>query len=160
MGIDLGFTKDNLWFRYRTGALIINDNKMLFCRNKKDGYYYFIGGGVQHGETSNECIEREIFEETSLHCRVEQLAVLIENFFDDIGKICHTIELYYKVYVDNFELMTKDTDTHEELVWVSIDKIKDMDIRPKNVADRIPEILDSKSIIHIINDEHKQKLNK
>ena len=31
---DCAFTKENHWFRYRTGGLIVYDNKMLFVKSK------------------------------------------------------------------------------------------------------------------------------
>ena len=72
---DCGFTKGNNWFRYRTGAFIIKDNKILFVKSKIGGYYYMLGGGVHLGETSEKCIEREVFEETGIKAQVERLAV-------------------------------------------------------------------------------------
>ena len=55
--IDCGFQKDNAWFRYRSGALIVNDDKMLFVKCKFADYYYIIGGGVHHGEISADLIK-------------------------------------------------------------------------------------------------------
>ena len=43
---DCGIAVDNYWFRYRTGAIIIKDEKMLFVRSMFGGYYYMIGGGI------------------------------------------------------------------------------------------------------------------
>ena len=105
---DCGFTKGNNWFRYRTGAFIIKDNKILFVKSKIGGYYYVLGGGVHLGETSEKCIEREVFEETGIKAQVERLAVVCENFFKGIGGTidgldCHTMEFYYimKMQEDN-----------------------------------------------------------
>ena len=99
MKFDCGFEKGNNWFRYRTGGIIIQDNKMLFVKSCISGYYYMLGGGVHLGETSEKCIEREVFEETGIHASVDHLAVVCENFFKGFGgKIdgldCHTIEFY------------------------------------------------------------------
>lgn len=80
MKYDCGFEKGNNWFRYRTGGIIINNNKMLFVKSAIGDYFYMVGGGVQLGETSETCIEREIYEETGMHTCVERLAVICENF--------------------------------------------------------------------------------
>ena len=64
MKYDCAFEKGNNWFRYRTGGIIINNNKMLFVKSAIGDYYYMVGGGVHLGETSKACIEREIYEET------------------------------------------------------------------------------------------------
>jgi 8-oxo-dGTP pyrophosphatase MutT (NUDIX family) len=104
--IDCGFQKDNAWFRYRSGALIVNDDKMLFVKCKFADYYYIIGGGVHHGEISADCVEREVFEETGVNGKAENLCLLIENFFkgkdgaiDNLD--CHTLEFYYRVKLDD-----------------------------------------------------------
>ena len=121
---DCGFTKGNNWFRYRTGAFIIKDNKILFVKSKIGGYYYMLGGGVHLGETSEKCIEREVFEETGIKAQVERLAVVCENFFKGIGGTidgldCHTMEFYYimKMQEDNVNTGDGMTDDGEALVW-------------------------------------------
>lgn len=67
MKYDCGFKKENYWFRYRIGGILIHDNKMLFVKSNYGDYYYMIGGGVHLGETSETCIEREVFEEAGIH---------------------------------------------------------------------------------------------
>ena len=52
MNYDCGFEKGNNWFRYRTGGIIVHNNKMLFVKSSIGNYYYMIGGGVHLGETS------------------------------------------------------------------------------------------------------------
>lgn len=51
---DCGFKKGNNRFRYRTGGILIHDNKMLFVKSNFGNYYYMIGGGVHLGETSEK----------------------------------------------------------------------------------------------------------
>ena len=104
MRYDCGFEKGNNWFRYRAGGIIIHNNKMLFVKSCMGDYYYMIGGGVHMGETSKDCVEREVYEEAGIHTCADHLAVVCENFFKGIGsKIdgfdCHTIEFYYYMKV-------------------------------------------------------------
>ena len=53
---------------------------MLFVKCAVGDYYYMVGGGVHMGETSQACIEREVYEETGIHACAEHLAVVCENF--------------------------------------------------------------------------------
>ena len=81
-------------------AIIIEDDCVLFARNEVDDYYYSIGGGVQMGETSEETVKREVFEETGVEYEVDHLAVIHENFFIGSsgfikGYDCHEIAFYY-----------------------------------------------------------------
>ena len=110
MKYDCCFTKENNWFRYRTGGILLHDDKMLFVKCAVDDYYYMVGGGVHLGETSDVCIEREVFEETGIHAEVQSIAVVSENFFKGFGGNidgfdCHTIEFYYRI-IKNSETNT------------------------------------------------------
>ena len=162
MNYDCGFTKGDNWFRYRTGGILIHNNKMLFVKSSIGDYYYMIGGGVHLGETSEKCIEREFFEETGLKAKVGNLVVVCENFFKGIGGTidgynCHTIEFYFYIEVDDSDLkFCKDkTDNGEELVWLSVEKIKDSKIKPEFVKEYIDEIIDKKQILHIIEERDR-----
>lgn len=39
MEYDCGFKKGDNWFRYRTGGILIHDNKMLFVKSNFGDYY-------------------------------------------------------------------------------------------------------------------------
>ena len=58
---------------------------MLFATNEKDNYYYSIGGGVHMGETAEDAVKREVLEETGIPYEVEHLAIIHENFFEEIS---------------------------------------------------------------------------
>lgn len=157
---DICFTKENSWFRYRTGAFILKDDKMLFVKSKIGGYFYMIGGGVNLGETSVDCIEREILEETGIKAKVVRLAVVTENFFKaEGGKIagldCHTIEFYFLVTVIDASEVFSKTDDGEELVWIPIEKIKNSFFKPSFISEKIDEIINSKNILHIIEERDR-----
>lgn len=62
---------------------------MLFVKSAIEDYYYMVGGGVHMGETSQACIEREVYEETGIHACAEQLAVVCENFFKGTRRRFH-----------------------------------------------------------------------
>ena len=162
MNYDCGFTNGDKWFRYRTGGILINNNKMLFVKSSVGDYYYMIGGGVHLGETSEKCIEREFFEETGIDAKVGGLAVLCENFFKGIGGTidgydCHTVEFYYYIEVSDSDLSSckNKTDVGEELVWLPVGKIKDSKIKPVFIKENIDKILDKKQIIHIIEERDR-----
>ncbi len=162
MEYDCGFEKGKHWFRYRTGGIIIHNDKMLFVKSSIGNYYYMIGGGVHLGETSEACIEREISEEAGIHARVDHLAVVCENFFKGIGgKIdgldCHTIEFYYYMNVidDDLSLCKNMTDAGEELVWLSIDEIEKANIKPAFINKHIKKIINEKTTIHVIEESDR-----
>lgn len=162
MKYDCGFEKGNHWFRYRTGGILIHNNKMLFVKSAIGDYYYMIGGGVHLGETSEACIEREVFEETGIHACVDHLAVVCENFFKgNGGKIdgldCHTLEFYYcmKILDEDLSLCKKITDVGEELVWLSIEEIEQSLIKPIFIKAHINEIISEGKMMHVIEERDR-----
>lgn len=121
-----------------------------------------VGGGVQLGETSETCIEREIYEETGMHTCVERLAVICENFFKGVGGTidgldCHTIEFYYymKALDEDLKLCKNKTDDGEQLVWLPLEEIASKEIKPAFLKENISNIIDDKNIIHIINERDR-----
>lgn len=159
---DCGFAKENHWFRYRAGAILIYDDKMLFVRSKISNYYYIIGGGVHFGETSDKCIEREVYEESGMKAKADNLAVVCENFFKGYGGViegldCHTIEFYYRMTVSDAEYKKckSCTDDKEELVWLNIDEIEHAEIKPTIIQERIKEILMNHATIHVVEERDR-----
>lgn len=162
MNYDCGFEKGNNWFRYRTGGIIVHDNKMLFVKSAIGDYYYMIGGGVHMGETSEACMEREVLEEAGIHAKADYLAVVCENFFKGIGgKIhgmdCHTLEFYYRMKIqdEDLSLCKTITDEGEELVWLPIEEIETSKIKPEFIKEKIYEILSERKTMHVIEERDR-----
>lgn len=158
---DCCFIRNGHWFRYRTGAIIIENNQMLFVRSKGIPFVYTVGGAVNLGESSLEGVLRETYEETGIRYEIDHLAMIVENFFTGHGgnlngMDCQCIEFYYLMKsTGNMDVKSTSVnwdDEEEELIWVPLDKIKDYNIRPGFIRDRIDEIIHSKEVIHVITD--------
>ena len=76
MEFDCGFVKENKWFRYRAGAIIIEDGYVLFVGNERDNYLYSVGGAVHIGESAEDAVKREVFEETGAHYEIDRIAFI------------------------------------------------------------------------------------
>lgn len=79
---DCCFTHEENWFRYRVGAIILEENSVLVATNDACDFYYSIGGGVHLGENAEEAVRREVLEETGLPYEIDRLAFVHENFFE------------------------------------------------------------------------------
>jgi 8-oxo-dGTP pyrophosphatase MutT (NUDIX family) len=80
--------------RYQ-GAIILNDQILLIkYRQYKDGFEYWVlpGGGREEGETAEECVKREMKEETNLDVVVERLLLDIPGQPDNYYP-------FYKTYL-------------------------------------------------------------
>jgi 8-oxo-dGTP pyrophosphatase MutT (NUDIX family) len=162
MAKDIAIHMEKDWFRYRTGAFVEHDGKYLFIKSNFGDYDYMMGGAVHMGETSAECIEREVYEESGIKAKAVLLCAVVENFFDGKGgniegKDCHVLEYYYIMKVEDFESAREITDDGEKLVWLSVEEIKKSNIKPSFIPERIDEILTTKHTIHIIEDRDCSK---
>ncbi len=106
MDHDCGFDEDGRWFRYRAAAIILHDGKVLMARNEAEPYFYSIGGGVQHMETAEAAVRREVREEIGLDLPIDRLAFVHENFFSGgttsglAGRDCHELTFYFLMAFD------------------------------------------------------------
>ena len=159
--MDCGFTNEKNWFRYRAGAIIIEDNCVLLAKNELDDYYYSVGGGVHMNEKAEDAVKREVFEETGVHYEVDRLAISHENFFDGGGCIlgglqCHEIALYYlmksrgtkEIHSDSYTLGVK-----EDMHWIPIADLDKYTAFPSFLKDYLSK--EHVGIEHIITDERK-----
>ena len=89
MNKDMCVPCDSGILNVRVGAIIIKDGKILMMGNERVDYLYTVGGRIKFGETAEEAVVREIFEETGVKMEVERLGFVHENYFrgDSLGKL-------------------------------------------------------------------------
>jgi len=102
------------------GILVVGD-KILLVKRKNEpfkGRYALPGGFVEYGETVEECVIREIREETGLKVRVERLlGVYSAPGRDPRG---HTISVVF-VLLPEGGVLTDSEETHAE--WVYFERL-------------------------------------
>ncbi len=60
-------------FRIAVSALIFSDGKILLALRRDIDWWNLPGGGMEVGETVDEAVRREVYEETRLEVEVAQL---------------------------------------------------------------------------------------
>ena len=156
---DCGFTIGNKWFRYRAAAIIVEEGHVLFATNEREDYLYSIGGGVHHGESAEDAVLREVFEETGVRYEIDRLAVIHENFFGDNngslkGLDCHEISFYFLMKPRGTrELNSNSTSlgVKEEMCWIPIEELGKYKAFPSFMMDYLCR--EHSGIEHIITDE-------
>ncbi|MBQ6517679.1 MAG: NUDIX domain-containing protein [Anaerolineaceae bacterium] len=159
MDHNCGFTDENRWFRYRAAAIIVEDGCVLFAGNENEDYLYSIGGAVHMGETAEDAVRREVFEETGVDYAIDHLAVIHENFFNENtgslkGMECHEIALYYLMRPRGTKALNSDSYTmgvKETMHWIPIENIGQHKAFPTFLKDYL--LSDHDGIEHIVTDE-------
>ena len=159
MEYNCGFINDKKAFRYRAAAIIVEEGCVLFARNDEDDYFYSVGGAVHMGETSEEAVKREVFEETGLNYEVDHLAVIHENLFIGSsgldGVDFHELTLYYLMKPigkrDFTSHSTTESGAKETMHWLPIDKLDKFKAYPTFMKEYLKS--EHSGIEHIISDE-------
>ena len=114
----------------RVGAIILKDGKFLMVGSSRFDYLYSVGGRIQFGESAEQAVVREVFEETGVRLEVERLGFVHETYFigDTPGKLGKPIyELAFYFYMktpEDFEPVRGqevDLNAGEYLTWASCD---------------------------------------
>ncbi|MCL1989112.1 MAG: NUDIX domain-containing protein [Firmicutes bacterium] len=158
---DITLPTNNGTFNYRVAAIILNDeNNILMANNVGNPHYYTIGGRVHFGESIQNAVMREVFEETNLSLKIKQLAYIHENFFSwGADKTpCHEIAFFFLmervVAKQNFD----DVSEHYgklTLHWLPIAKLKDIHIFPEFFKKELFQLLNNPemSVRHFVTTE-------
>ena len=127
-------------FNFRVAVIANKDNKILLQKCDKDPYYYLIGGRVSLGESTLTAVKREVEEETGIVVKNSELNLIniVENFFVYNEVKFHELLFIYKL--NNKELLEKDDfktldKENSYNVWIDIDKLNELDVRPEIIKD-------------------------
>lgn len=157
---DCGFIRDNKWFRYRASAIIIEDNQILFVGNEEEDYYHSVGGGVHMGETAEEAVVREVYEETGINYELDRLAFIHENFFlgDGVleGKECHELSFYFLMKPRGTQELNSNSyngqGIKEKMYWISLNELENYRTYPTFFSEKLKNI--KEEIEHIVTHEY------
>lgn len=103
----------------------------------RENYVNFPGGGIELGETLQECITREIMEEVGVVVRNFEFLFLVENFILFEDQYLGGIELYCEIRLDTEKVEPQEEGF--EFHWLEIASLKDYDLRPAIVRDSIAD---------------------
>lgn len=146
----------------RVGAIIQKDQRILMVGNERSDYFYSVGGRIKFGETAQEAIVREVYEETGVKMAVDRLGFVHENFFygdapTNLGKLIYEISLFFymKVPEDFMPVCESFTEDHttEFLKWVSLDE--DLKIYPTFFKTELKE--PEPGVKHFVTDEREKQ---
>lgn len=111
-------------------GILRKNGKILACRRKKGTRYElrweFPGGKVEPGETTLECLERELREELSLQIHSIERMEFETSEYEDGGKF----EVAY-CFIGDYTGEPRNN-VFEEIRWVTLDELRTLDILEGN----------------------------
>ena len=128
---DMTVPSDDGLLNIRVGAIIMKNGKILMVENKnRPEFLYSVGGRIKFGETAEEAVIREVFEETGIKMEVDRLGFVHENYFygdaaTNPGKLIYEISFFFYMKVpEDFEPVSQSftEDDHVEFLhWITPD---------------------------------------
>lgn len=113
-----------------TAAIIFDGGKVLICRRGPAealaGSWEFPGGKVEEGETLQECLARELWEELGIRTRVLEVIAESEYHYDH-GAI-RLVGLRTEVLGGRIA-----TTVHDAVEWVDIPRLTSYNLAPADV---------------------------
>ena len=108
------------------GGVVFGSKGILLVRRDKDpgkGLWSIPGGGVEVGETQEQALIREVFEETGVRCEMKQLVSTSDIMYPDSeGKIeYHYLLNHYIAEARTEELQPESPEA--EVNWFPLDKL-------------------------------------
>jgi len=129
----------------RPATITIKENKVLLVRSQYEDkeFFLFPGGGLKFGETLEEGAVRETFEETGIKVRIKRLIHINEYIYKkDWTKRSIIIFFLAEPINDNrINIQIDDNGKIKEALWVDIEKLDKIDLRPKIIAQTLKENL-------------------
>lgn len=113
-------------------GILKKNGKILACQRKRGSRYElkweFPGGKVEPGETFTQCLERELFEELSIHvARIDDIETQ-QSHYDDGG----TYEVAYCTITDFTGELRNNV--FEQVKWVTPAELAQLDSLEGNAA--------------------------
>ena len=150
-------TKNNIHVLSR--AVIIDCEHILLCKtlDLEENFYFLPGGHVEHGESVQISLLRELVEETGSEARIKRFLGCLEYSFEfGANSICHNHEYNFIFEAESDDLKIQNEiprlEKHIELVWIPLLKITEIDFRAEPLRKLISEWLNkpSNSYLHSV----------
>ena len=141
MQIDPRLNKiDDCLYRVAVRMLAIQDSKVLLVQEIPEMWWAFPGGGVNHGETIETSLTREIEEELGVSGK--DISSDFRVVYYNIGNVVKTIprmNLFYKVSLP--KVLLRKTDQVAKWGWFSNDEFLNLNLNPSYDKDTMAKII-------------------
>lgn len=125
----------------RVRLIIIKNNKILLSYVKSEDFYFYIGGKMEWGERLDKACQREALEEAKANFTFKKILYVRDYIKTEQNE--HSLELYILGDIDKYEevegLLDDEFNGDHWQTWIEIDKLNDIDVKPKSLSVQIIE---------------------
>jgi 8-oxo-dGTP diphosphatase len=134
---------DDCLYRVAIRVLIVQNTKVLLVRESDDDWWALPGGGVDHGETIESSLVREVEEELGVPAKDVSSDFEIVHY--NIGNVVNAVprmNLFFKASVPEEAL--QKTDHVSEWKWCTKDDFLKIDLHPSYDKTQLVDVIFSK----------------
>jgi ADP-ribose pyrophosphatase YjhB (NUDIX family) len=127
--------------RVGTRAVIFNKNNELLVEHHltpETDYYYLPGGGVWFLEKIEDCLVREVREETGLEVKAERL-IWVRDFIEGLPDL-HGIEIFFLATIVGGKFKPKHNTEPHEYSFIDVEKLESIRFYPKSFIVKLKKI--------------------
>ena len=114
-----------------TAIIVDKDGKILIGQRPEGkalaGLWEFPGGKIEDGESIEQCIKREIFEELNVQCEVGEFLLTVSRSYEH-GDFQLMVYLAKIIDVENLK-----ANVHQNLRWVTANEMNNYEFPPADV---------------------------
>ncbi len=128
----------------RTRAIVFDEEGKLLVQyhlGSNPDFYRLPGGGVRFGEKVEDCVIREVREESGLDVKVERL-VWVRDFLNQFPY--HSIEFFFLATVVGGEFRPSPEGENMELLFKSVEELGKVDFYPKILVAKLKLLRDDR----------------
>ncbi len=116
--------------RVRIAGILVENGKVLMIEQEKKGNKYWLlpGGGLDFGESFEECIKREFREEAGIEVEPEKLVFISESIAPDNSR--HIVNLYFKVVKKSGDIKIGDEEILTDIKFISAEELHNYTVYP------------------------------
>ena len=131
--------------RILIAVVLLKGNKVLLVQHQKNNRKYWLlpGGGLEYGETIEQCAIRELREETNLDISLGELILVSESIPPDQHR--HVVNLYYRGEINSGTIKKGDDKVLSDLRYVQISELSKLTFFP-NVKKELLYILENSEV--------------
>jgi 8-oxo-dGTP pyrophosphatase MutT (NUDIX family) len=131
---------DDCLYRVAARVLIVQNNNVLLVKEVSDDWWALPGGGVDHGETIESSLVREVEEELGVPAK--EVSSDFRIVYYSIGNVVNGIprmNLFFRASVP--EELLKKTDHITEWKWLTQDEFLKLDMHPSYDKSELASII-------------------